>query len=56
MTDGDKAIIIDFKFGNPRPEYHEQVKKYTSLLSRMGYTEVKGYLWYVYNNKIEEVK
>ena len=55
MVDGDKAIVVDFKFGTPKPEYHTQVQKYMSLLTRMGYTEVKGYLWYIYNNKIEEV-
>ena len=26
------------------------------LLTDMGHTNVKGYLWYVYSNRIEEVK
>jgi hypothetical protein len=59
MVDGDKAIVVDFKFGTPRKEYHAQVQKYMSLLTRMGYKEVIGYLWYILsdnNNKIEEVK
>ena len=56
MVSREKAIVVDFKFGTPRPEYPMQVKKYMSLLSRMGYTDVTGYLWYIYNNKIEEVK
>ncbi len=56
MVSGDKAIVVDFKFGTPRPEYPAQVQKYMSLLLRMGYTDVTGYLWYIYNNKIEEVK
>ena len=56
MVDGDKAIVVDFKFGNPRHEYHEQVQKYMSLLTRMGYSNIEGYLWYIYKNKIEEVK
>ncbi|MBE6303506.1 MAG: ATP-dependent helicase [Bacteroidales bacterium] len=56
MVDGEKAIVVDFKFGTPKPEYPAQVHKYMSLLMRMGYTNVKGYLWYIYNNKIEEVK
>jgi hypothetical protein len=25
------------------------------LLSSMGHQNIKGYLWYVYSNKIEEV-
>ncbi len=55
MTDGGETIVVDFKFGNSRPEYHEQLHEYMSLLSTMGYPDVHGYLWYVYSNKIEEV-
>ena len=55
MVCGDEAIIVDFKFGIPKLEYQDQVRKYMSLLSQLGYNKVKGYLWYVYNNKIEEV-
>ena len=48
--------IIDFKFGTPKEEYHTQVREYMHLLSEMGHSRVKGYLWFVYSNKIEEVK
>ena len=48
--------VIDFKFGKPKEEYHTQVRQYMELLSGMGYSNVKGYLWYVYPNKIEEVE
>ena len=56
MTDGNEWIIVDFKFGSPKPEYTEQVKEYMALLSTMGHQHVKGYLWYVYSNRIEEIK
>lgn len=56
MTDGNQTIVVDFKFGRPREEYHQQVQEYVNLLQSMGHHHVKGYLWYVYNNKIEEVK
>ena len=56
MIDGNEVVVVDFKFGHPRPEYHNQVRQYMSLLSEMGYQNVKGYLWFVYSNKIEEVK
>ena len=56
MTDGREMIVVDFKFGSPRPEYREQIRQYMALLGRMGYAQVKGYLWFVYSNKIEEVK
>lgn len=55
ISDGDRMIVIDFKFGAPRPEYHEQVRRYMKLLSTMGYTHIEGYLWYVLRNKIESV-
>ena len=55
MTDGQEWIVVDFKFGAPKPEYHEQVHEYMQLLASMGHQNIKGYLWYVYSNKIEEV-
>lgn len=55
MYDGNEMIVVDFKFGRPRNEYHEQVREYMSLLNNMGYNNVRGYLWFVYSNSIEEV-
>ena len=56
MTDGNEWIVVDFKFGAPKPEYHDQVREYMQLLASMGHQNIKGYLWYVYSNKIEEIK
>ena len=56
MTDGKETHVVDFKFGRPKEEYHEQVREYMQLLSQMNMPNVKGWLWYVYSNKIEEVK
>ena len=56
MYDGKRMVVVDFKFGNPRPEYQEQVREYMQLLWKMGHQQVEGYLWYVYSNKIEPVK
>ena len=56
MKDGDKVVIVDFKFGAYRPEYTDQVRRYIALTKGMGYKDVKGYLWFVYTNNIEEVK
>ena len=55
MTDGKETHVVDFKFGRPRPEYLDQVREYMQLLRSMGMPGVKGWLWYVYNNKVEEV-
>ena len=56
MQDDKETVVVDFKFGKPKPEYHDQVKEYMELLGSMGHQNVKGYLWYVYPNKIVEVE
>ena len=56
MTDGHETHVVDFKFGSPHPEYITQVQEYLQLLRTMGMPNVHGWLWYVYSNKIEEVK
>jgi len=56
MTDGHQWVVVDFKFGHPHNDYHDQVREYMHLLSAMyPGTNVSGYLWFVYSNKIEEV-
>ena len=56
MQNDKETVVVDFKFGKPKPEYHNQVKEYMELLGSMGHKNVKGYLWYVYPNKIVEVE
>jgi ATP-dependent exoDNAse (exonuclease V) beta subunit len=51
----DEVVVVDFKFGHPMPEYKDQVSTYITLLKGMGYNNVKGYLWYVYSNDVEDV-
>lgn len=55
ITDGIQTMVIDFKFGKPHQSHIAQVAEYASLLRRMGHTDVKGYVWYVMENKISEV-
>ena len=55
MTDGHEIIVVDFKFGNPHDDYHDQVRGYMQLLSQMGSQHIRGYLWYVYRNQIVTV-
>ena len=54
MTDGERFIIVDFKFARERDEHHDQVKEYIQQLHRMGHTHVEGYLWYVYENRVSK--
>ena len=56
ITDGKETHVIDFKFGRQHEEYHAQVGEYIQLLRQMQMPHVRGWLWYVYSNKIEEVK
>lgn len=57
MMSDTEIIVTDFKFGRPRPAYHEQVRQYMQLLHAMEPGKaVKGYLWFVYTNQIEEIK
>ena len=55
MMKEDEVVVIDFKFGKKKPEYSTQVREYMSLLSEMGYTGIKGYIWYVYSGELENV-
>ncbi len=56
MTDGSNWVVVDFKFGSPKPEYDDQVREYMALIKTMQpEAAVNGYLWFVYSNKIEEV-
>ncbi len=54
LVSGSEAIVIDYKFGAfsyedtaQMGQYKRQVSRYMDLLTRMGYTNVKGYLWYL---------
>lgn len=55
MMKGKEVVVVDFKFGKKKPEYSTQVREYMSLLSEMGYTDIKGYIWYVYSGELENV-
>jgi len=49
--------VIDYKFGEYESvKYRQQILNYMNHLRSMGYTSVRGFLWYVMMNKVEEVK
>ena len=56
IKDDGTAVVVDFKFAKEREEHWHQVSEYMDLLRRMGMGKVKGYLWYVDNNKVIEVQ
>ena len=55
MINGDKAVVVDFKFGKPNEAYRSQVLEYVQILEQMGYPHPKGYVWYVYQNHIVQI-
>lgn len=55
MKDG-QVVVVDFKFGKPNKKYNKQVQGYMQLLTRMGYTNITGYLWYVEEELIQKVE
>lgn len=56
MVSGEKAIVVDYKFGQiKKSSYIKQVQNYMTYLSQMGYTDTKGYIWYLEDNDVAEV-
>ncbi|MBQ3656863.1 MAG: UvrD-helicase domain-containing protein [Bacteroidales bacterium] len=51
-----ETVVIDFKFGGEHEEYKAQISEYASLLKKMNYPNIKAYLFYVEDKKIEEIK
>ncbi len=47
--------IVDYKFGKPEDHYTKQVQRYMRLYTAMGYPAVRGYLWYVFPDEINQV-
>lgn len=54
-TDGS-VTVIDYKFGEQRRKYVSQVRRYMSLYRRMGFPMVRGYLWYVDQDIVQQVE
>ncbi len=53
MIQGNRAVVVDYKFGELRPSSHKrQVREYMELLLQMGYTKVEGYVWYIKSSEI----
>lgn len=53
LVNGNKAIVIDYKFGLRKTKSHlAQIESYGDLLKQMGYTDVQCHLWYINNNEV----
>ena len=56
ITDGNETLVIDYKTGIYRLAHEEQVRRYMELLRQMGYPNVKGFLWYIRQQSIVEIR
>jgi hypothetical protein len=54
LHDG-KAVVIDYKFGEHQKKYERQVRQYAQLWTKMGYSEIKAFIWYVETDQVVEV-
>ena len=55
ITKEKTAIVINFKTIKPQAEHANSIRYFMSLLKRMHYQEVKGYLFYLEDEEVEEV-
>lgn len=56
LTQGKRAVVVDFKTGAHKASDEQQVLQYVDILRKMNYTEVNGYLLYIGKNEVVEVK
>jgi len=52
----DIAVVIDFKTGSPSKTDNTQVQEYMAILRKMNYPDVRGYLLYLREKSVIEVK
>ena len=57
MIKDAKAVVLDYKFTTKHRSGHVlQVRDYMAALRQMGYTQVEGWLWYAFDNKLLKVE
>ena len=55
ISDDNQIIVIDFKFGKPQKDHRSQVQLYMEKFRQMDSRTVKGYLWYVSQQKVVKI-
>ena len=55
MVAADRAVVVDYKFGEQNVGNRVQVAQYAKLLQSMGYSNIEGYVWYVREGVIDKV-
>ena len=52
LISNEKTIILDYKTGNPKKQYTDQIIQYSNILLQMGYLNVEKYLIYTNTEKL----
>ncbi len=47
--------VIDYKFGSQKASYLSQVRRYMDLFQSMGYSRVRGFLWFIREGEEDEI-
>lgn len=55
MLRGQHAVVVDYKTGQPFARHHQQVQQYMAALRDLGYDPVQGYVYYLGQERVEEV-
>jgi ATP-dependent exoDNAse (exonuclease V) beta subunit len=55
LTKGKKAIVVDFKTGEPLKSDQAQVLTYIEILRKMNFIDVEGYLLYIKHKQVVSV-
>lgn len=56
LTQGNKAVVIDYKKEKEAASHHDQVRRYMKAMRALGFDEVEGHLIYVEPVLVREVK
>ena len=56
LTRDKKAVVVDFKTGSRKKTDEKQVLDYMEILRKMNFMEVEGYLLYLAENAVAEVR
>lgn len=52
----DRAVLLDFKFGEQNKKYINDIRSYRDNLIKMGeFKQVEAYLWYAQDRKLQKV-
>jgi hypothetical protein len=56
VVDGNRATVVDYKFGGQEERYAAQVRRYMRLCRNLGYSDVRGFIWYVPDDTLVPVE